>query len=322
MVEPNEEIQLDFAGPLPDENDKKVYILVGVDRFSRFPYAKVVSNNKAGTIIRFMQNHIVNQGIPRAIRCDQAQGFRAKKFLIYCKTNNVKLIFAPVDDHRAMGMVERLIRTLKLRLAIMKNDKSNQPYNLASDVAELIKTLRITPNASTKVTPFEAHYGRKTNTPLSNLSTSPKSSNLSWENTKLSCLDEKVLTKPALSAETMWNREVNSKDELDLKFKQQGKSTSDHQYVPEPIFNPLPPAQNNGDQNAIEVSPSTATNSGKQQWKYQQDTLPNTDAITLDSSDEEFDRRLLQKFPIGAHLPLSNKPYEIKSLKESFLKKN
>ena len=143
MVEPNEEIQFDFAGPLPDENDKKVYILVGVDRFSRFPYAKVLTNNKADTIIRFMQNHIVSQGVPRAIRCDQAQGFRAKKFLIYCKTNNIKLIFAPVDDHRAMGMVERLIRILKSRLAIMKIDKSNQPNKLASDVAELIKN---TPN--------------------------------------------------------------------------------------------------------------------------------------------------------------------------------
>ena len=320
VVEPNEEIQLDFAGPLPDENDTEVYILVVVDRFSRFPYAKVVTNNKADTIIRFMQNQIVNQGVPRAIRCDQAQGFRAKKFLIYCKSNNVKLIFAPVDDHRAMGMVERLMRTLKSRLAIMKIVKSNQPYKLASDVAELIKTLRITPNASTKVTPFEAHYGRKANTPLSNLSTSPKSSNISWENTKLSCLDEKVLSKPALSAETMWNREVNSEDELELKFKHHGKPTSDHQYLPEPIFNPVPPAQNNVEQNTIEVPPRTATNSGKQRPKNQQDTFPNTDAITLDSSDEEFDRRLLQNFPIGAHLLLSIKPYEIKSLKESFLK--
>ena len=77
VVEPNEEIQLDFAGPLPNENDKEVYILVGVDHFSRFPYAKVVSNNRADTIIRFMQNHIVNHGVPRNIRCDQAQGFRA-----------------------------------------------------------------------------------------------------------------------------------------------------------------------------------------------------------------------------------------------------
>ena len=70
VVEQNEEIQLDFAGALPAENDKDVYILVGVDRFSRFPSAKVVTNNKADIIIRFMQTHIVNHGVPRNIRCD------------------------------------------------------------------------------------------------------------------------------------------------------------------------------------------------------------------------------------------------------------
>ena len=47
VVEPNEEIQLDFMGRLLDENDKEVYILVGVDRFCRFPYAKVVSKSFA-----------------------------------------------------------------------------------------------------------------------------------------------------------------------------------------------------------------------------------------------------------------------------------
>ena len=245
VVEPNEEIQLDFTGPLPDENDKEVYILVGVDRFSRFPYAKIVSNNRADTIIRFMQNHIVNLGVPRKMRFDQAQGFRAKKFLIFCKTDSIKLIFAPVDDHRARGMVERLIRTLKSRLAIIKIDKNNKPYKLASDVAELIKTLRITPNATTKVTPFEAHFGRRPNTSLTNFSTSPKLSNLSWENIKLSCLDEKVLTKPALTPEAMWDWEKNSVDELDLVYKDtRAKETmaskqKDHQYWPEPTFNPV-----------------------------------------------------------------------------------
>ena len=32
LLEPNEEIQMDFAEPLRDENNKEVYILVGVDR--------------------------------------------------------------------------------------------------------------------------------------------------------------------------------------------------------------------------------------------------------------------------------------------------
>ena len=56
----------------------------------------------------------------------------------------------------------------------MKIDKNNKPYKLASDVAELIKTFRITPHAITKTTPFEAHYGRRPNTRLSNICTTPK----------------------------------------------------------------------------------------------------------------------------------------------------
>ena len=118
----------------------------------------------------------------------------------------------------------------------------------------------------------------------------------------------------------MWDREVNSEDELDLKFKQ--KPTPDHQYVPEPTFNPAPPAQINTEQNATEANQHTNTNSGKRRANNQPDAVTHTDAVTLDSSDEEFDRRLLQKFPIGAHLPLSNKPYETRSLQESFLKEN
>ena len=68
VAEPNERIQLDFGGRLLDKNDKEVYFLVGVDRFSRLTSAKVVTNNKAVTIIKFMQTQIANHGVPQNIR--------------------------------------------------------------------------------------------------------------------------------------------------------------------------------------------------------------------------------------------------------------
>ena len=299
VVEPNEEIQLDFAGPLPDENDKDVYILVGVDRFSRFPK---VTNNKADTIIRFMQTHIVNHGVPRNIRFDQAQGSRAKKIWLYCKNNNIKRIFAPVDDHRSIGMVERLIKTLKSRLSVMKIDNRNKPYKLASDVAELIKTLRITPNATTKITPFEAHFGRKPNTPLSNIATSPKSSNLSWENIKIACLDQKLLTKPALTAEAMWNRDANSEDELDINYRQK-------QNEPQLAPDNMPSSSKSTTSNKTTVAAKPITPSGKRKATTQFEKPLRPDG--WDSSDEESDRQLLARFPIGAHLPLTNTAYDL-----------
>ena len=62
-----------------------------------------------------------------------------------------------------------MIQTIKRRFAVMKIDKSNTSYKLASDVAEIIKTQRITPHNVIKVSPFEMHMGRKPNTPLSNM---------------------------------------------------------------------------------------------------------------------------------------------------------
>ena len=62
----------------------------------------------------------------------------------------------------------------------MKIDLEKKTYKHASDVAELIKTLRVTPHATRKVTPFEEHYGREPNTTLNIICTTPKYSNLSW----------------------------------------------------------------------------------------------------------------------------------------------
>ena len=133
------------------------------------------------TAIRSMQRYIVNKGVPRQIRCDEAQKILAEKFQIYCKYNNFKLLFAPVDDHRAIGIVERLTQTLKARLGVMINDPNNSPYKLASDLVQLIKRLRINPPPGTKFSPFEMHMGRKPNPIISNLATLSNQNNVSWE---------------------------------------------------------------------------------------------------------------------------------------------
>ena len=118
VVEPNEEVQLDFAGPLPDELNEDAYILVAIDKWSKFPIAKVLSNTTADVAINFMQRCISNNRLHRRLRCDQAQTFRAKKFQLFCSTNHIKLLIAPLDNHRAKGVLERMIQTLKRRLEL------------------------------------------------------------------------------------------------------------------------------------------------------------------------------------------------------------
>ena len=66
-------------------------------------------NCDASTAIEYLEEYCKFHGIPRSLRCDQAQAFKSRNFIVYCKDNNIKLILAPAGDQRATGMVDRLI---------------------------------------------------------------------------------------------------------------------------------------------------------------------------------------------------------------------
>ena len=182
LTEPNEEVQLDFAGPIVNEQNKESHILASVDRYSRYPHAKVYLNCDAETAIEYLNQYITFHGIPRNIRCDQAQAFKSRQFEIYCKNNNIKLILAPAGDHRATRMIERLIQTIKRRLSVLNNDTNWSQVTLADKVTEIINEIKLIPNTTTKIAPYTAHFGRNINTKLSNITTKPSQNNMSYKN--------------------------------------------------------------------------------------------------------------------------------------------
>ena len=150
-----------FAGPIPYKNSShNNYILVTVDRLSRCPHAEIFHNCDTDTAIDYIERYCKLHAIPRSIRCDQAQAFKAKEFEIFCKNKNIKLILAPAGDHRGTGTVERLIQTLKQRLGVRDIDPMWSSETLSSRIATVIENIRLIPNKRTKVTPFEAHFGR------------------------------------------------------------------------------------------------------------------------------------------------------------------
>ena len=71
----------------------------------------------------------------------------------------------------------------------MKLDNRNKTFTIKEAIKSIVYQLRICKQKTTNVTPFQAHFGRKPNTPLSNISITPKSSNLSYENILYHYLD-------------------------------------------------------------------------------------------------------------------------------------
>ena len=108
-IVPNQEIQVDIAGPINNEEDHEIYILTCIDRFSKYPSAEIFDNANAFKVIKFLYNFIHIHVVHRSLRIDQARcliGNQVKKF---CMKNNITLIPAPTNDHRAVERFSKKI---------------------------------------------------------------------------------------------------------------------------------------------------------------------------------------------------------------------
>ena len=61
---PNEEIQLDFIGPITDQN-RRFYILLSMDRYSKWPVASLCKTTDGGTATKFLEQYCNLNGIPK-----------------------------------------------------------------------------------------------------------------------------------------------------------------------------------------------------------------------------------------------------------------
>ena len=105
-AEPNQETQIDFGGPTYGEKGNEIYFLAALDGFSKYLTAYPFDNANGPISMRFLEMYIANHGVLRTIRLDQAKWFVGHIKKISCNRSNKDFIEAPVNDHRAIGLVE------------------------------------------------------------------------------------------------------------------------------------------------------------------------------------------------------------------------
>ena len=217
MNSPNEEIQLDFIGPITD-NNRRFYILLSIDRYSKWPAASFCKHTDGETAVTFLEQYIQLNGIPKTIKTDKATAFTGRTFRNFCKKHYIKLIYGTPYIHTPTGLVERGVRTLKDNL--LTNIKAGERFGKALDLS--LDVMRKTPHTKLKKSAFELHYGRKPNTEISNL--------LSLDNLK-------NLTKNSISAkpDTLQVYSFSGvgcvSDQLPMKTRKSDKGVSNHPFL-------------------------------------------------------------------------------------------
>ena len=221
LTEPGQEIQIDFAGPIRSKSRGNVYILVAIDRFSKWPTVQICKNTYSQTVIKFLMKYCADNGTPQTIRTDNGSCSKSKEFKEYCNGENITRIRCTPKLHTGTGLVERTIRTIKsLTRANLEDD-----LTFEESVNKAIKTIRQTQHSTLKMTPFQLHYGRKPRTPITNLIGQPNCLLTNWKKT----LTNYILAQPAeLQVFTIHDSDGELADYLILnESRKKGRSVSD-----------------------------------------------------------------------------------------------
>ena len=164
-----------MVGPLKGGSHKKKYLLVMVDKFTKWIEAKPVKMAEAGPVIDFISGVVQRYGVPHNIIMDNSSNFTADQVKTWCANLGIKLDYAPVYRRQRNGQAERasglIMSGIKPRLVryLKESDK-----HWVEELDSILWGLRTTPNRTTGYTPFFMVYDAEAVLPCDIIHDSPR----------------------------------------------------------------------------------------------------------------------------------------------------
>jgi transposase InsO family protein len=144
-----------------------VYMLVAVDKFTKWVEAAPVTTQDSTTAINFIKSIVFRFGVPHNIITNNGKNFTSKEFKSYCKSMGIKLKFASVAHPKTNGQVEKanglICNKIKKRL-LAPLEKAKHAW--VDELPSVLWSLRTMPNAATQETPFFLVHGAEAVLPV------------------------------------------------------------------------------------------------------------------------------------------------------------
>jgi hypothetical protein len=144
-----------------------VYILVAVDKFTKWVEAAPVITQDSIAAINFINSIVFRFGVPRSIITDNGTNFTSKEFKNCYECMGIKLKFASVAHPKTNGQVEKanglICNGIKKRL-LAPLEKAKHAW--VDELPSVLWSLRTTPNAAIQETPFFLVHGAEAVLPV------------------------------------------------------------------------------------------------------------------------------------------------------------
>lgn len=149
-------LHVDATGKLSGKNDKKEYVFVLIDAFTKFVMLHHTLHIDTASSIKALKASVAIFSAPSRLIADQGRCFASKEFREYCASVNIKLHLIATGSSRANGQVERVMSTLKNMLTAVET--SNRSWQDALPDVQL--ALNCTVSRVTKASPLELLIGK------------------------------------------------------------------------------------------------------------------------------------------------------------------
>ena len=150
-------VACDFFGPLPRTQRGNLYILVGIDHFSRWPEAVATRAATSEVVVEFLHARIISQhGTPKELLTDHGTHFASRVIAGLCKRYHIRRLMATPYTPQSNGIVERFMGYLKTALITLIDQK---PKSWDEHLSSVLFAYRATPHPELGDTPFFVNKG-------------------------------------------------------------------------------------------------------------------------------------------------------------------
>ncbi|UYV66605.1 hypothetical protein LAZ67_4002285 [Cordylochernes scorpioides] len=156
---PFERIGIDFVGPLPSTKNRKKWIIVLTDYYTRYAETRAVSEATVKEVSKFLVEDIfLRHGAPQYLISDRGSQFTSNLMKEVMKTCKIKHCFTTSYHPQTNGLTERLNRTLINMLSMYVNTDQKNWDEILPFITHAYNT---TIQETTGYSPFFLMFGRE-----------------------------------------------------------------------------------------------------------------------------------------------------------------
>lgn len=207
-------IHMDLIGPLTESTSGNKYIVTAIDAYSRLGLARPCKSANAAEVIQLLMDEIITKhGPPEHLVSDNGTQFTSNSFKELMQTLGIKHSTTCEYNPKANGMDEKFNGTL---VKIIKNCIDHDKRQWDTLLSSAILAYNITPNASTKLSPYTLVYGRLPRSPLNPSEMEEDPSTVDHDNIRQTALDNMDISQEKMADQYNKKRKEFRFEPMDL----------------------------------------------------------------------------------------------------------